>query len=313
MFSTNLSNIAVGVNQAFIIILSVIFFFLIGLTAVMIYFIFRYRESKNPVATQIHGSTILEIIWTVIPILIVIAMFYYGWTSYKVMETEPPKDALHINITARMWKWSFKYENGKRMDTLIIPQGKPIALKLNALDVIHSFYIPAFRIKRDMIPGKERKAWFIANSSGNYDIFCSQYCGLDHSGMITMVKVLTQKDFEKWYADTTAIEKTAENTAKPGSIGKQIIQQTGCFACHSVDGTKIVGPSYLNIFGHDVTVMTNGKERTIKVDEEYIKRSILDPNADVVKGFNTGLMLSYKDQLTDKDINYIIEYIKTLH
>jgi cytochrome c oxidase subunit 2 len=313
MFSSNLSNIAEGVNQAFIIILSIIFFFLIGLTAVMVYFIFKYRESKNPVATQIHGNNLLEVIWTVIPLLIVIAMFYYGWTSYKVMESEPPKDALQINVTARMWKWSFKYENGKRMDTLIVPQGKPVSLKMNAMDVIHSFYIPAFRLKRDIIPGKERKAWFIANSPGSYDIFCSQYCGLDHSGMITMVKVLTPEDFKKWYSDTSSVEKVAGITARPGAAGKQIMQQIGCFACHSTDGTKIVGPSYLNVFGHEVTVVTDGKERIIKADEDYIKRSILDPNADVVKGYNKGLMLTYKDQLTDQDIGQIIEYIKTLH
>jgi cytochrome c oxidase subunit 2 len=183
---------------------------------------------------------------------------------------------------------------------------------LKALDVIHSFYIPAFRLKKDVIPGKERKAWFIANSPGNYDLFCSQYCGLSHSAMITMVKVLTPDDFNKWYSDTSSIEKVIEKTAKPGSLGKQIIQKTGCFACHSVDGTKIVGPSYLGIYGHDVTIITDGKERTIKVDDEYIKRSILDPNADIVKGFNKGLMLSYKDQLSNDDIAHIIEYIKTL-
>jgi cytochrome c oxidase subunit II len=312
MFSSNLSNIAESVNQAFVIILSVIFFFLFGLTAVMIYFIFKYRESKNKIASQIHGNNTLEVIWTVIPLLIVIAMFYYGWTGYKVMESDPPKSAIHINVTARMWKWTFNYMNGKRTDTLIVPQGKPVALELKALDVIHSFYIPAFRLKKDVIPGRERKAWFIANSPGNYDIFCSQYCGLNHSAMITMVKVLTPEEYNKWYADTSSVEKVAAITAKPGSIGKQIIQQTGCFACHSVDGTKIVGPSWQGIFGHEVIVVTNGKERTIKVDEEYIKRSILDPNTDVVKGFNKGLMLSYKDQLTDKDISHVIEYIKTL-
>jgi cytochrome c oxidase subunit 2 len=314
MFSSNLSNLSEGVDTAFIIILSLIFFFLIGLTLVLIIFIVRFRESRNPVATQIHGNSKLEIIWTLIPLLLVMAMFYFGWTGWKPMNSPPPKDAMHIQTTARMWKWTFKYDNGQLMDTLIIPAGKPVSLDMTALDVIHSLYIPAFRLKKDVVPGTPRNAWFIANSPGTYDLFCTEYCGLEHSSMITAVHVLTQEEYDKWY---TALQSTEASTPEaatvtPAMLGKQLVQKIGCNACHSVDGTKIVGPSYLGIFGHDVTVVTNGKERTIKVDDAYIRRSVLDPNADVVKGFNKGLMLSYKDQLTDEQIGNIIEYIKSL-
>ena len=313
MFSTNLSNWSEGVNTAFIIILSITIFFLVALTVVLIYFIFRYRESKNPVASQIHGSTVLEIVWTVIPLLLVLAMFYYGWTAWKPMESNPPKNAFQIEVTARMWNWAFKYENGTRLDTLIVPVGKPVALTMTALDVIHSFYIPAFRLKKDINPGTVRKAWFIANSPGTYDIFCTEYCGLEHSSMITAVKVLPQQEFDKWYEGqgTVAAQVTSVKT-DPGVEGRKILMKNGCNACHSFDGSKIVGPTFLGIFGETQIVLSNGKERQQVINEDYLHRSILEPNADIVKGYSKGLMLSYKDQVTDEEINQIIEFIKTL-
>ncbi|MBN2349561.1 MAG: cytochrome c oxidase subunit II [Bacteroidales bacterium] len=308
MFS-NLSNIAEGVDNAFLIILSIIFFFLIGLTVLLVVFIFRYRESKNPKATQIEGNNTLELLWTIIPLILVLGMFYFGWTSWKPLNSDPPKDAMVIKVTARMWNWSFEYENGKHTDTLYIPAGKPVALDMKALDVIHSLYIPAFRIKQDIIPGTPRKAWFIANSPGSYDLFCAEYCGLQHSYMLTSVEVKTSKEFDAWYIDTT---QTVVVAASPQLAGKQIVQKYGCNACHSTDGTKIVGPSYKGIFGEEITVITGGKERIITVDEEYIRHSILEPDADVVKGYNKGLMITYRDQITEEEINLIIEYIKSL-
>jgi cytochrome c oxidase subunit II len=313
MFSSNFSNWSEGVNTAFIFILSIIIFFLIAITAVIIYFIIRYRASKNPVASQIHGSTALELTWTVIPLLLVLAMFYYGWTAWKPMESNPPKDAIRVEVTARMWNWIFKYENGTRLDTLIVPVGKPIALYMNALDVIHSFYIPAFRLKKDINPGTERKAWFVANSPGTYDIFCTEYCGLEHSSMITAVKVLPQQEYDKWY-ESKGTKPAAESgeAVLPGVEGRKIIMRNGCNACHSFDGTKIVGPSFLGIYGESQTVLTSGKERQQTINEEYLRLSILEPNADIVKGYNKGLMLSYKDQVSDEEIEQIIEFIKTL-
>jgi cytochrome c oxidase subunit 2 len=313
MFSSNLSNWSEGVNTAFIFILSIIVFFLVAITGAIIYFIVRYRESKNPQASQIHGNTLLEIIWTVIPLLLVLAMFYYGWTAWKPMESNPPKNAMRVEVTARMWNWIFKYENGTRLDTLIVPVGKPVALNMKALDVIHSFYIPAFRLKKDINPGTERKAWFIANSPGTYDIFCTEYCGLEHSSMITVVKVLPQQEFDRWYAAGTsapAVETTV--AAVPGAAGRNILMRNGCNACHSYDGSKIVGPSFLGIFGETQTVITGGNERQQVIDADYIRKSILEPNADVVKGYNKGLMLSYKDQISDEEISQIVEFIQTL-
>jgi len=310
MFS-NLSNLAKGVDTAFLVILSVSLFFLIGLTLVLIYFIYRYNKKRNPVAAQIEGNDKLEIVWTVIPLLLVLAMFWFGWTGWKPLYSDPPEDAIPIKTIARMWKFNFLYENSKRSDTLYIPQGKPVVLDLEAVDVIHSFYIPAFRIKQDMIPGKKIRIWFIGNSPGKYDIFCAEYCGLQHSSMYTAVKVLPQPEFDNWYIDTTAVDITAAPSPVPA--GETIVRSLGCIACHSANGTPMTGPTFKGVFGHEVTVVTAGNERTLAVDEAYIKKSILEPNTDIVKGFNSNLMQTYKGQVSDEELEDIVEYIKSLN
>jgi len=307
--TVNASNFVTGVDKAFFLIMGISFIFLIGLTFTMLYFIYKYNEKKNPVATQIKGSTKLEIIWTVIPTILVMVMFYYGWAGWAPMRTAP-KDSFNITITGRMWNYTFQYENGKTTDTLFVPMDKPVKMKLVSLDVIHGFYIPAFRIKEDVVPGREKMAWFIAQKAGLFELFCSEYCGMNHSYMYTYVKVMPQDQFNKWYVDTVKHVEAAVDS--PTANGKRIMKNIGCFACHTVDGTKLVGPSFKGIYGNPVTVSTGGNEHEITVDDEYIKRSIYDPNADVVKGFNKGLMLSYKGQLSEDNVKQITEYLKSL-
>jgi len=307
--TVNASNFVAGVDEAFVFIMGVSFIFLIGLTFTMLYFVYKYNHKKNAVATQIKGSTKLEIIWTVIPTILVLVMFYYGWAGWAPMRN-PPKDSFNIKVVARMWNFTFEYENGKKTDTLFVPQNKAVKLNLNSLDVIHSLYIPAFRIKEDVVPGREKFVWFIPQKEGIYDLFCTEYCGLNHSYMLNQVKVMPDKQFNAWYVDTT--KRVAVALDSPTENGKRIMKNIGCFACHSVDGTKLVGPSFKGIYGHAVTVVTSGNEREVTVDDEYIKKSIYDPNADVVKGFNKGLMLSYTGQLSEEDVKQITEYLKTL-
>jgi cytochrome c oxidase subunit 2 len=298
-----------GVDKSFVIIMGISFIFLIGLTFTMLYFVFKYNKHKNPVATQIKGSTKLEIIWTIIPTILVLVMFYYGWAGWAPMKNAPD-DSFNIKVTARMWNFTFEYENGKRTDTLFVPMDKAVKLNLVSLDVIHSLYIPSFRVKEDVVPGREKMVWFIAQREGLYDLFCTEYCGLNHSYMINTVKVMPEQQFNSWYVDTT--QQVAAITDSPAANGKRIMKNIGCFACHTVDGSKLIGPSFKGVYGHDVTVITGGKERVVTVDDEYIKRSIYDPNADVVKGFNKGLMMPYEGQLSDEDIVQITEYLKTL-
>ena len=305
------SNFVKGVDTAFVVILGISFLLLIGLTVTMLVFIYKYNNKRNPKATQIEGNTKLEIVWTVIPFVITMLMFYFGWLGWNPMKT-PPKDSMEITVYGRMWNFSFEYANGKRTDTLFLPKDQPIKLNLVALDVIHSLYIPAFRVTQDMVPDKKDNfMWFEPEKVGNYDLFCAEYCGLNHSYMNSVVKVMEQNDFQSWMADTSKVTNVAE-IESPAATGKRIMQNIGCFACHTTDGTKLVGPSYKGIWGEEQTVITNGQTRKVKIDEEYIKRSILDPNADVVQGFNKGLMVSYQGQLSDDDIANIIEYLKTV-
>lgn len=316
MYSTNqidASNFVHGVDLAFKIILGISIFFLIAITVTMIYFIIRYNRKRNPKATQIEGSTKLEILWTVIPTILVMVMFYYGWAGWKPM-TKPPKNSMGIKATARMWSFRFEYPDGRITDTLYVPQDQAVKLQLEALDVIHSLYIPAFRVKEDMVPGKNKFMWFIPQKPGKYSLFCAEYCGVNHSYMTTAVKVLTRNEFDQWYAKApVAMETDADGKVIPGAKGLEIIKRNACIACHSIDGSKIIGPSYLGFYGKTRIVITDGNEREVMMDDAYIKKSIYEPNADVVKGFASGLMSSYKDQISEEEVQEIILYIQSIN
>lgn len=225
----------------------------------------------------------------------------------------PPDDAMHVKAIARMWNFTFEYENGKYSDSLIVPINEPVILDLVALDVLHSLYIPAFRVKEDMVPGQDKVMWFIPGTEGEFDLFCTEYCGLEHSYMFTGVKVIPKEEFDAWMTDTTAVVAVADTETPLSEQGWNVMRRVGCNACHSSDGTKLVGPSYLGIWGNPRTVTTDREEREVTADEEYIKRSIFDPDADIVDGFNKGLMLSYEGMVTEEEVELIIEYLKSLN
>ena len=304
MFS-NASNFVYGVDKVFLIILAISFFFMIAITAVMIYFVIKYNRKKNIPAVQLKDNMNLEIAWTVIPLLLTLLMFYYGYAAYLPMR-HPPKNAMVIATTAKMWKWSFKYEGDKQSDTLYVPLNKPVKLTLTSLDVIHGMFIPAFRIKQDVVPGRPNFVWFIPQQTGEFNIMCSAYCGVLHSSMLAIIKVVPENDFNTWLA-ALSITSTA-----PLNAGLDILQKNGCVACHSLDGTKIVGPTLKGLYGSEVDVTTDGKQHKVKADNEYIKTSINDPDKDIVVGFSKGLMKSYKSLLKDDDIKKINDYLKTL-
>lgn len=309
--ATDASNFVSTFNTSYYFITGISVILILGLTVVMLYFVFRYNKKKNQIAIQNEGNTRLEIIWTVVPVLLALAMFYFGWAGWKPM-TKAPKDAINITSTARMWSFSFKYANGKQSPDLIIPVNTPVKIKLISLDVIHSLYIPAFRVKSDIVPGREKMMWFLPQTVGVFSLYCAEYCGLRHSYMNSNVKVLSKEDYIAWYADSSKVIPEA-NGAAPGSEGLKIMINHGCNACHSSDGTKIVGPSYLNLFGEKQVVLRDGKELTVTVDEEYIKRAIYEPNYEIVKGYPKDLMQSYKDVISADDLLKIIEYLKTLN
>lgn len=304
------SNFVEGVDRAFVIILGFSVFFLFALTFLMILFIVKYRRSRHPKAVQMKGNTKLEILWTGGALILVLVLFYFGWAGWKPMTT-PPDDAMKIKAIARMWKFQFAYENGRVTDTLYVPVNQPVVLDLVALDVIHSLYIPAFRVKEDMVPGMKKDMWFRAQRVGEFDLFCAEYCGLQHSYMNSLVNVLSEEDFDQWITDTTSALPAAGVPAWEG--GLDVLRKNGCNVCHSSDGSKLVGPSYLGLYGSTIEVESGGIDRETVADSTYIRTAIYNPDADIVKGFNRGLMLSYEGLVTEEEIGLIIEYLKHLN
>jgi cytochrome c oxidase subunit 2 len=305
------SNFVSGVDNTLLFIFYVSIFFLISITVTMLYFVYRYNKKRNPKSEHIEGNLTLEIIWTIIPLILVAIMFFYGWTNWKMMKS-PPKDAFAIKSIARMWSWSFIYPNGKVTDTLYVPQNKPVIVHVSSADVIHSLYIPAFRLKQDMVPGNTKNfLWFIGQQQGTFDIFCAEYCGTRHSYMTTAVVVMPVTDFDKWYNDTSKIAAISKTGLKIFP-GQAIMKKNGCFACHSIDGSRIVGPTFKAIYGEKTTVLINGNEQQITIDDNYIEESIYEPNAKILKGFQQGLMQPYKELITKDEIKQIVEYLKSL-
>jgi len=306
MFDGGASNLAAGVDKAFAFIFIVAFIFIIGITAFMIYTLIKYSRKKGARPKQFRGSTTLEIIWTVIPTILVMLMFYYGWVGFAPMR-QVPDDAMRITAIGRMWEWEFDYGDGKLSKELVIPVNKPVRLDLVSEDVNHSLFIPAFRVKEDVVPGYDNYLWFTPYYIGDYEILCTEYCGLLHSAMVSKTRVIEESEFKEWLAK---LEATGGIPDPPGFI---LLRETGCLACHSKDGSKLVGPSFKGLFGAERVVVKEGEELTIIVDEDYLKRSITDPDGEIVKGYSRGLMKSYTDELNEEEIGLMIEYMKTFN
>jgi len=298
---TDVSTLAAGVDKAFFFIVLVSVVLLALITALMIYFVIKYRRSKNKAPEDIEGNTVLEIVWIVVPTILVLAMFYFGWIGFRAMR-EVPQDVMPVKVEARMWKWSFEYESGKKSDVLRIRIGRKIKVTMTSRDVLHSLYIPAFRVKEDVLPMRETYMWFISNRLGTYDLFCAEYCGEGHSSMGTKVIVMSEDEFEEWLH---AEEKEEEGPLDGGAL----VKRHGCLACHSLDGSRKLGPTFKGIFGKARIVVTKGREQTVIADEVYLRQSILNPNQDVVNGFQP-LMPSMEGVLSEEEVDAMISYLK---
>ncbi len=291
-----------AVDPVFMFIFGICLVLLIGITTVMVFFVIRYRRSRSPEPTsRADGNLWLEIIWTILPTLLVLAMFYYGWSGYLALRNVP-KGAIQVTATARMWSWSFTYENGKTSTKLYVPRGIPVKVNLVSLDLLHGFYLPAFRVKRDVVPGMKNYAWFVAPKAGSYDLFCSQYCGTGHSSMITTVEAIPEEEFKEW------LEKGNERTYPTARDGAILAKEKGCLACHSIDGSSKAGPTFKGLFRRQVRVLQNGRLLTILADEAYLRESIRLPAAKVVEGFQP-IMPAYPD-LTEEEIEALVEFIE---
>ncbi len=290
------------VDDIFLFIVAVSVALLAGVVVTMVYFVVRYSRERNPEPQNIEGNLWLEITWVVIPLVLVLAMFFYGWKGFRFMRTVPP-NALPVRAIGSMWQWSFEYENGRTAEVLVVPSGRPVKLLITSRDVLHSLFIPAFRVKEDAVPGLQTYLWFLPDRIGVYDLFCSEYCGEGHSSMITKVKVISAEDFRNWYA--------RDAKGMDGKDGIALLQKKGCLACHSTDGTKKIGPTFKGLMGSRIIIMAAGKEQEITVDEAYLKKSIMEPQAEIVKGFPP-IMPQEKDNVTPAELEEIVNYIRGL-
>jgi cytochrome c oxidase subunit 2 len=297
-----ISTVAHGVDWLFHFILAISVFFFLLIVVLMVFFIIKYRrrEGQEAASSPSH-NTALEVTWTVIPVILVIVIFIVGFKGFLNMAT-PPANAYEITVEGQKWKWTFTYPNGYVDENLHVPVDRPIRLVMSSSDVIHSLYVPAFRIKQDVVPGRYAKMWFEATEPGEYDLFCAEYCGTSHSDMIAHVIVHPVGEFEAW------LEKASNflETMSPVDAGRKLFQVRGCTQCHSMDGSAKTGPSLLGVFG-SVQKMTDGS--TVTVDENYIRESILEPAAQVVAGFEP-VMPTFQGRLSDEEISAIIAYLK---
>jgi cytochrome c oxidase subunit 2 len=292
-------------------------------TVAMIYFVFKYHRKKGHKPVDIHGSAWVEALFIGVPTILVLIMFYYGYEGFRNIRNIP-ENAMEIEVTGRMWAWTFEYDNGKTTDTLYVPKDQPIKLNMTSQDVNHSLYIPAFRIKEDVIPSRENYLSFTADKTGRYKIACAEYCGLNHSQMYTDLVVMEPNRFESWLeskpdtavkADTASVaEKKAKQDVSQSTFHKgdvDLLHKKGCTTCHSLDGSKKQAPTFKQIYGRQTTVVTSkGEEKNIVIDTNYLKKAILEPNIETVAGYPTGLMPKQKSNLTKSEVNQIVSTLK---
>ncbi len=273
----------------------------------MIYFAIKYkRKSENDVTAYITHDTRLEILWSVIPLILFLFVFAWGWVIYHDMRTMP-KDALEIHVTGKQWAWAVEYKNGVRSTEVVVPVGRDVKIILTAEDVLHSFYVPSFRIKQDAVPGRYTAVWFRADKLGDFHLFCTEYCGTQHSGMITKLRVLSQEDFDQWLTTESEV-----STLPMAQRGAKIFQTRACASCHNVDNPAVkVGPSMYKLFGAENHELLDGSK--ITADENYLRESILNSQAKIVKGFGPrSAMPAFQGQLSEVEVTALIEYIKGL-
>ncbi|RMD89028.1 MAG: cytochrome c oxidase subunit II [Calditrichaeota bacterium] len=301
-FPERASNFAGQIDLLFWVLVALsVFFALLIFVMVFIFAVGYRRKSADEIPKQIPGMLTLELAWSIIPLGL--ALFVFGWGAKVFFDifTPPAHDALEIFVVGKQWMWHLQHPNGKReINELHLPVGQPIKLTMASEDVIHSFFIPAFRVKMDVVPGRYTSLWFTPTKVGEYHLFCAEYCGTGHSRMVGRVVVMDPGEYEKWLGGAVS-EKPLT------TIGEEKFLQLGCISCHS--GKKGArGPDLRGMFGKTVKLQ-NGQ--TVVFDEAYIRESILTPKAKVVAGFRP-VMPTFQGLITETDILALVAYIKSL-
>ncbi len=290
------------VDALYFYLSGVTLFFTLLISAVLIFFAIRYRRrTPYEIPRPIAGSHKLETLWTVIPFVIAMTMFAWGAQLY-FQQYKPPQNAVEVYVVGKQWMWKLQHATGQReINELHVPVGRKIKLIMTSEDVIHDFFVPAFRTKADVVPGRYTTLWFEATKPGQYHLFCAEYCGMNHSGMIGSVYVMEPREFDNWLAGNTS-------SSTPAAAGQQLFQTLGCASCHGANGEGGRGPTLAGLVGRE-TPLEGGQ--TVRADEAYIRESILNPGAKIVAGF-TPIMPTFQGQVTEDQLVQLVAFIKSL-
>src|ERR671939_69862 len=295
------STIAGHVDALYLYLILITLFFSVLVAALIFYFAVKYRRrAHDEIPQPVAGSLPLETLWTVIPFLITMTIFVWGASLYFALY-RPPSDAIEIFVVGKQWMWKFQHTEGQReINELHVPLGAKVKLTMTTEDVIHAFAVPAFRIRSDVVPGRYTYVWFQATKTGRFHLFCTEYCGTNHSGMTGWVVVQEPTEYQAWLSGGAS--------ESPAAQGEKLFQSLGCASCHRTDAQGR-GPVLTNLFGQPQK-LDNGQQ--VVADEAYIRESILDPQAKRVLGFGSVLMPSFRGQLTEEQILQLIAYIRSL-
>ena len=295
------STVSDELDMLFGYISAVSAFFAILILLLVVTFALRYRRrSRNQVVEQVQGNTPLELLWTGVPLVLVLSFFFWGADLFFRIET-PPAQPLEIFVVGKQWMWKIQHQEGPReINELHIPVNQAVQLTMTSEDVIHSFFVPAFRVKQDVLPGRYTRLWFEATKTGVYHLFCAEYCGTEHAGMIGRVVVMEPAEYQRWLGGGTSGESLAQ-------AGERLFGQLGCETCHGEQpGAR--GPSLRGVYGSLVRLRSGA---SVRVDEAYIRESIVEPAAKVVAGYDV-LMPTYQGQISEEGLMQLIAYIRSL-
>jgi len=303
LYPPEASNFAPHVDSLMVFITTISFLFASAITVAIVYFFFKFhRQQPNAVGVPIYGDMRLEYAWIIVPLILALGMFSWGAVVYVDYRHNPP-DTLDIYLIGKQWMWKVQQPNGlKEINELHVPVGRNVRLTLASEDVIHDFFVPAFRVKMDVVPGHYNTMWFRPTKPGRYHFFCSQYCGTNHAIMGGWVTVMEPTDYAAWLSGSSGAE------ANPVAAGEKLFVERACVTCHVANGTGRA-PSLNGVYGAQV-LLADGT--TVAADDAYIRESILEPNAKVVSGFQPNIMPNFKGQLSEESVIQLIAYIKSL-
>ena len=301
LFPEQASTFAAETDHLLYFLIAVALFFTLLIFVSILYFAIRYRRrSEHELPPPVHGGMTLEILWTVIPLGLTMVMFTWG-ASIFFNESRPPDNALQIYAVGKQWMWKLQHVEGQReINELHIPLGRPIRITLTSEDVIHSFFVPAFRTKQDAVPGRYTTTWFEPTKAGKYHLFCAEYCGTNHSRMGGWIYVMEPQDYQAWLSGGATTGSLAES-------GRKLFEDLACANCHKPDGSGRC-PPLVGVYGSTVPLAGGG---SVRADEAYIRESILNPQAKIVAGFQP-IMPTFQGLVTEEGVLQLIEYVKSL-